>query len=142
MDGTELPEQILRSRNLRYRVKEGFDEREKLSYTYFEVVNGDRRLGVDVAGEYTIFLAGWHAHYGIDDGDSAEEFRRDLESILDNSLCAACSYSGEADGGAAGAACGCYEHQLNAEFLKDMFGPGKTVKCRFFDEKLDREFRT
>ncbi|MCR5803185.1 MAG: hypothetical protein K6G47_02895 [Clostridia bacterium] len=134
MDRIDLVEKILKTHDLQYIVKKGFDEYEKADFIYYEVTNGTHKLGIDIAKEYTIFFVDWHAHYSFDIED---EFVRDLNDILDNKMCAACSYLN----GRAGAAGNYYAHQLNEEFIEDEFGTGKTVKCYFFDEGLDREFK-
>lgn len=140
MDRKELVEQILKSRNLQYTVKEGFDEYDKVNFTFYEVINGNRKLGIDIAKEYTIYFMDWHAHYSFDFDGYIEDFKRDLNALLDNKMCAACTYYGEADNLQPGAACSYYDYQLSQEFIEDEFGSDKIVKCYFFDEKLDREF--
>lgn len=138
MDRKELVEQILKTRNLQYIVKEGFDEYEKVDFIYYEVTNGNRKLGIDIAKEYTIFFKTWHAHYSFD--GYIEEFKQDLCDLLDNKMCAACSYLGEVSNENAGAAGTYYDYQLTKELIEDEFGSGKIVMCYFFDEGLDREF--
>lgn len=139
MDILEEIERILRERNIVSEYVMGFDEKEQCDWHFLDLSVRDRRMGIDICRECTIFLEDWHGHY--DPETEWNEFVSTLNGIFDNELCALGAYIGSVEPQNAGTAMLARREVVNEEYIIDELGTGKIIRCCFFDPSLNREYR-
>lgn len=134
--------EIIDSRNLETKIDEGFDDQMQVPFTYIQVFNGNSKLMLDLVDEYTIFFADWHGHYNPDDKQSMREFRETLEDLLDSKICSVGRFR-DVDGveNWCGSCIG-FKEQLDREYFRREYGKDKIIRCKFFDETLNKTFMT
>lgn len=134
--------EIIDRRSLVNQINEGFDIQKNEHFTYIEVFHGDTKLMLDLAGAYTIYLGDWHGHYYTDVIHDMREFRQVLEDLLDNKVCSVGCFR-ERDG--VENWCGScieFKENLNREYFQRRYGADRIIRCKFFDETLNRVFMT
>ena len=134
--------EIIERRNLPSQINEGFDMQKKEHFTYIEVFHGEDKLMLDLADEYTIFFGDWHGHYYPDAKQDMKEFRQVLEDILDNKLCSVGCFQ-ERDG--VENWCGSsieFRENLDRDYFQRKYGGDRIIRCKFYDETLNRVFMT
>ena len=133
---------IIDRHSLVNQINEGFDIQKNEHFTYIEVFHGDTKLILDLAGEYTIYFGDWHGHYYTDEIHDMKEFRQVLEDLLDNKVCSVGCFR-ESDG--VENWCGsCIElkENLDWDYFQRKYGADRIIRCKFFDETLNRVFMT
>ena len=134
--------EIIERRNLPSQINEGFDMQKKEHFTYIEVFHGEDKLMLDLADEHTIFFGDWHGHYYPDAKQDTKEFRQVLEDILDNKMCSVGCFQ-ERDG--VENWCGSsieFRENLDRDYFQRKYGKDRIIRCKFFDETLNRVFMT
>ena len=134
--------EIIDRRNLESQINDGFDDQQEEHFTYIEVFHGDTKLMLDLASAYTIYLGDWHGHYYTDEIHDMREFRQVLVDLLDSKICSVgcfreqngvenwCSSSIE------------FRENLDRDYFQRTYGGGRIIRCKFFDETLNRVFMT
>ena len=135
-------QEIIDSRKFESKVDEGFDQQEQVWFTHMQVFNGNSKLILDLANEYTIFFGDWHGHYLPDSKDSMREFRETLEDLLDSKICSVGRFR-DVDGveNWCGSSIG-FRDYLDREYFRREYGDDKIIRCKFFDETLNQTFMT
>ena len=134
--------EIIDRRCLECQINEGFDVQKNEHFTYIEVFHGDTKLMLDLAGEYTIYLGDWHGHYYTDEIHDMREFRQVLEDLLDSKICSVGCFH-ERNG--AENWCGSsieFRENLDRDYFQIKYGKDRIIRCKFFDETLNRVFMT
>ena len=134
--------EIIDRRSLECQINEGFDIQKNEHFTYIEVFHGDTKLMLDLAGEYTIYLGDWHGHYYTDEIHDMREFRQVLEDLLDSKICSISCFR-ERNG--AENWCGSsieFRENLDRDYFQRKYGKDRIIRCKFFDETLNRVFMT
>lgn len=134
--------EIIDRRNLPSKVDEGFDMQMGENFTCIEVFHGENKLTLDLAGEYTVYFGDWHGHYDPDQVQDMKEFRQVVEDLLDNNICSVGCFR-ERDG--VENRCGSsieFKENLDRDHFQRQYGSGRIIRCRFFDESLNRVFMT
>ena len=134
--------EIIDRRSLESQINEGYDVQQEEHFTYIEVFHGDTKLMLDLAGEYTIYLGDWHGHYYTDEIHDMREFRQVLEDLLDSKICSVGCFR-ELNG--AENWCGSsieFRENLDRDYFQRKYGKDRIIRCKFFDETLNREFLT
>lgn len=134
--------EIIDRRGLESQIKEGFDIQKEEHFTYIEVFHGDTKLILDLADEYTIYFGDWHGHYYTDEINDMREFRQDLENFLDSKICSVGCFREQND---VENWCGSFiefKENLDREYFLRKYGGERIIRCKFFDETLNREFLT
>ena len=134
--------EIIERRNLPSKINEGFDMQKKEHFTYIEVFHGEDKLMLDLSDEYTIFFGDWHGHYYPDAKQDMKEFRQVLEDILDNKMCSVGCFK-ERDG--VESWCGSsieFRENLDRDYFQRKYGGDRIIRCKFFDETMNRVFMT
>ena len=134
--------EIIDRRSLVNQINEGFDIQKNEHFTYIEVFHGDTKLILDLAGEYTVYFGDWHGHYYTNEIHDMREFRQVLEDLLDNKVCSVGCFR-ENDG--VENWCGsCIElkENLDRDYFQRKYGADRIIRCKFFDETLNRVFMT
>ena len=134
--------EIIDRRGLASLIKEGFDIQKGEHFTYIEVFHGDTKLILDLADEYTIYFGDWHGHYYTDEINDMREFRQDLENLLDSKICSVGCFREQND---VENWCGSFiefKENLDREYFLRKYGGESIIRCKFFDETLNREFLT
>ena len=134
--------EIIERRNLPSKINEGFDMQKKEHFTYIEVFHGEDKLMLDLSDEYTIFFGDWHGHYYPDAKQDMKEFRQVLEDILDNKMCSVGCFK-ERDG--VESWCGSsieFRENLDRDYFQRKYGGDWIIRCKFFDETMNRVFMT
>ena len=134
--------EIIDRRSLESQINEGFDDQQEEHFTYIEVFHGDTKLMLDLAGEYTIYFGDWHGHYYTDEKHDMREFRQVLEDLLDSKICSVGCFR-ERDG--VENWCGSsieFRENLDRDYFQRKYGGDRIIRCRFFDETLNRVFMT
>ena len=134
--------EIIDRRSLANQINEGFDIQKNEHFTSIEVFHGDTKLMLDLAGEYTIYFGDWHGHYYTDEIHDMKEFRQVLEDLLDSKICSVGCFR-EMNG--AENWCGSsieFRENLERDYFQRKYGGDRIIRCRFFDETLNRVFMT
>ena len=134
--------EIIDRRSLESQINEGFDDQQEEHFTYIEVFHGDTKLMLDLAGEYTIYFGDWHGHYYKDEINDMREFRQVLEDLLDSKICSVGCFR-DRDG--VENWCGSsieFRENLDRDYFQRKYGGDRIIRCRFFDETLNRVFMT
>ena len=134
--------EIIDRRSLVNQINEGFDIQKNEHFTYIEVFHGDTKLILDLASEYTVYLGDWHGHYHTDEIHDMREFRQALEDLLDNKVCSVGCFR-ERDG--VENWCGSsleFRKNLDRDYFARKYGGDRIIRCKFFDETLNRDFIT
>ena len=134
--------EIIDRRSLESQINECYDDQREEHFTCIEVFHGDTKLMLDLAGEYTIYFGDWHGHYDPDDRQDTREFRQTLEDLLDNKICSVGCFR-ERDG--VENWCGSsieFKENLDRNYFQRKQGRDRIIRCKFFDETLNRVFMT
>ena len=134
--------EIIDRRSLECQINEGFDVQKNEHFTYIEVFHGDTKLMLDLACEYTIYLGDWHGHYYTEEIRDMKEFRQVLEDLLDSKICSVGCFR-ERNG--AENWCGSsieFRENLGRNYFQRKYGDNRIIRCKFFDETLNRVFMT
>ena len=133
---------ILDKRNLVTRINEGFDIQEEVHFTQIEVFHGDNKLILDLADKYTVFFGDWHGHYHPDEKEDMKEFRRTLEDLLDNKICSVGCFRDRDRVENWCGSCIEFKENLNRAYFQRKYGRDRIIRCRFFDESMNRVIMT
>lgn len=139
MDIIQEIDQILKDRNIQSQDVTGFDDNENHEYYYFDLSSKDRKMGIDVCRECTIYLGDWHGHYNPE--TEWDEFLKTLNGIFDNELCSLSAYIGSPEAQNAGTSMLARSEDVNEEYIIDELGTEKIVRSCFFDSSQNKEYR-
>ena len=102
-------------------------------------------IWIDLDEEITFGFSDWHSHFSFSD-DGVKSFYYYLNAIINNELCAACSYYNKLVDGSFqefwGGSTLLSEDKLTQKDLYDEFGHSKRITCSFWDATKDIQMRT